>query len=565
MKKKLLLVVAIMAIVTCFLALSISAAGSTSNEFAETPDTIEGIAAPSNISANERVVMLGNDGLYYTFPAYYILNDNKTCSLKTNNLVNSVLGYADGTSHKAYVVRIEIPNGATYIAGNFLDYNNNLVYAKMSDTVTNTGTKVFQGCKNLETLILSNSLTVIQNDFCKDCSNLSSPIVIPSTVTAIKGYCFNGCNKLSSITNYAENVTSIDGNAFAGCPITEFNFPDKLTSIGQSAFHGAQFASIDLPNSITTLGAGVFMNCTQLTYVRFPEKLTQVPHDSLKGTNGKSITIVVPKGCTSIYSQYSLGNSGITKIIFTGTPDSDFVKSVTEKASGWVSKIEYANHCDYYYDGVHTPDAEKSNACVELCANCGKTTIEHDVNAEMSIVLAYGDFSKVGTKTTKCLNEGCSLNTAPSVEEVKELFTCRGYSVPENGDGGITIGYVVNYDAIEYYEQLTGEAVGFGVFAVLKDRLGSNDIFDAEGKASDGVISADLSNSKFTVFQLKVVGFKDEQKDVKLAMGAYVATTENGETTYSYMQYGDVAEGEKYAFASYNDVLQMVSDSNKAE
>ncbi|MBO5313528.1 MAG: hypothetical protein J6B29_06130, partial [Clostridia bacterium] len=122
-----------------------------------------------------------------------------------------------------------------------------------------------------------------------------------------------------------------------------------------------------------------------------------------------------------------------------------------------------------------------------------------------------------------------------------------------------------NYDAIEYYEQLTGKAVSFGVFAVLKDRLGSNDIFDAEGKAADGVISANLSNSKFSVFQLKVVGFKDEQKDVKLAMGAYVAVSKDNDTTYSYMQYGDVAESEKYAFASYNDVLQIVSENNKAE
>ena len=144
MKKKILLVAAMVAIVACLFALGVSAAGSTSNEFAETPDTIEGIAAPTQIGSSERVVMLGSDGLYYTFPAYYILNDNTSCSLKTNNSVNSVLGYADGTSHKSYVVRIEIPTGVTYISGNLLDYNTNLLYAKMSDTVTNTGTKVFQ-------------------------------------------------------------------------------------------------------------------------------------------------------------------------------------------------------------------------------------------------------------------------------------------------------------------------------------------------------------------------------------------------------------------------------------
>ena len=122
MKKRLLLTVLMAALLVCLFAISINAAGSTSNEFAETPDTIEGINTPTVIGTEERVVLLGSDGLYYTFPSYYILNDNKSCSLKVNNAVNKALGYTDGTSHKSYVVRIEIPEGTTYINQNFLDY-----------------------------------------------------------------------------------------------------------------------------------------------------------------------------------------------------------------------------------------------------------------------------------------------------------------------------------------------------------------------------------------------------------------------------------------------------------
>ena len=556
MKKKILLVAAMVAIVACLFALGVSAAGSTSNEFAETPDTIEGIAAPTQIGSSERVVMLGSDGLYYTFPAYYILNDNTSCSLKTNNSVNSVLGYADGTSHKSYVVRIEIPTGVTYISGNLLDYNTNLLYAKMSDTVTNTGTKVFQSCTNLETLILSSNLTVIQNDLCKDCKNLSSPIVIPSTVTAINGYCFNGCGKLTSVTNYAENVTSISGNAFSGCPITEFNFPDNLTSIGQYAFNGAQFTSVDLPNTITTLGSGVFQGCTKLTYIRFPERLTQLPHDCLKGTTGSSITIVVPKACTSIYSQFSLGNSGIKEIIFTGSSTDAFVASVQEKASGWVSKIVYGNHCEYYYDNAHEDD---NNPCVINCTRCGTVNApESNPVHSISTTITYASFMAAGAQIADCTNEGCTYceeTIAPA------LFDCLGYSAPENGNGGIVLGFIVNNTAVNDYKTITGKTVSYGVFAVLKDKL-NGDLF-VDGEANKNAIVAEMTGYTTAAFEIKVTGFADDQKDTALAMGAYVAVSDGDTTEYSYMQdntEGEIANG--YYFITFNGVVSSQANKN---
>ena len=551
MKKKLFLIIAMTFLMVVAFAFSVSAAGSTSNEFAETPDTIDGIAAPTKIGTNERVVMLGSDGLYYTFPAYYILNDNTSCSLKTNNSVNQVLGYADGTSHKNYVVRIEIPEGTTYINGNLLDYNTNLVYAKMPNTVTNTGTKVFQSCTNLETLILSNSLTIIQNDFCKGCSKLSSPIVIPATVTAIKGYCFDGCNKLTSVTNYAENLTSIDGNAFSGCPITEFNFPDNLTSIGQHAFNGAQFTEVDLPNTITSLGSGVFQGCTQLTYIRLPEQLTQLPHDFLKNTTNSSITIVVPKGCTSIYSLYTLQNSGIKTIIFTGDSDDAFVASVQEKASGWVNKIVYENHCDHYYNGVHKED---NNPCVINCDRCNTTNVpEKNPVHSLSTTITYVTFSATGTKVSGCTNEGCAHKTTT---EAPALFTCLGYSTPESGNGGISIGYRINGEAILAYEEITKETVSYGLFATTKQGLGEDDIIDENGEAGNGTLIADIGNEDFAFIFIKMFGFDtEESKKAEFAIGAYVGTTKEDVTTYSYLQASEPAEGEKYAFIKYNDFV----------
>ena len=168
-------------------------------------------------------------------------------------------------------------------------------------------------------------------------------------------------------------------------------------------------------------------------------------------------------------------------------------------------------------------------------------------------VIYENGFTCVGIIVNKCQNEGCAY--VETVGNVSALFTCLGYSAPENGTGGIAIGFTVNNVAIAEYEEATGKTLKYGVFAVLKDRLGNNDVFAEDGTVAEGVINAEITNYEFVAFELKIVGFTDTQKDIKLAMGAYVAVTDGEITEYSYMQGGTPNENEKYCFVSYNDIV----------
>ncbi|MBE6663954.1 MAG: leucine-rich repeat domain-containing protein [Ruminococcaceae bacterium] len=514
MKKKIFLALAISALLVCLFAVGVSAAGSTSDEFAATPDTLEGVAVPTKLSTSERVVLLGSDGKYYTYPTYYVLKDQTSASFTVNNALNTALGYAEGTNLNSYVVRIEYPVGITYINTD-LNYKSNLKYVKMSDTITDTAAKAFQGCTSMETIILSNSLTTLQNDLCKGNSKITS-LVIPASVTKINGYCFDGC-KISSLVNYAENVTSISGNAFSGCPITEFNFPDKLTSIGQYAFNGAQFTEVDLPNTITSLGSGVFQGCTNLTYIRLPESLTQIPHDFLKGTGSSSITIVVPKGCTSIYSQYSLGNSGIKSIIFTGDSDDAFVASVQEKASGWVSKITYANHCEYYYDNVHDIVFEEGNTCCGECSRCGSFKMHpNPIHAE-EIVLAFGTgvyVDEVEEKTTDvnyyanmyvlhvCKN--CENETADT-EEYAPIFVKIGYSAEEEDTTSISFFTSINYASLLKYEEIADTKLQYGlIVSAAASSTPIKSVVDGAIELNASTVKVSMTDTEYAKFSVRI-------------------------------------------------------------
>ena len=181
------------------------------------------------------------------------------------------------------------------------------------------------------------------------------------------------------------------------------------------------------------------------------------------------------------------------------------------------------------------------------------TALGHDHT--IFIGLVYESFLKEGNYEYQCAR----CDDVNSEQKASALFTCLGYSAPEDGRGGIAIGYTVNNEAITEYEEVTGKTLKYGVFAVLKDKLGDNDVFDKNGVAANGVLGAEIKNCEFAAFELKIVGFTDNQKDIKLAMGAYVAVTDGETTEYSYMQGGTPLENEKYCFVSYNDIVNAPS------
>ncbi|MBQ4108372.1 MAG: metallophosphoesterase [Clostridia bacterium] len=148
----------------------------------------------------------------------------------------------------------------------------------------------------------------------------------------------------------------------------------------------------------------------------------------------------------------------------------------------------------------------------------------------------------------------CSACGEGKEETAPALFTVVGYSLCEDGQNGIALGYKVNNEAIEAYERITGKTLSYGVFAVQKEKLSERDLFDENGNAASGAITADITSYTFVSFQLKILGFEDAYKDELLAMGAYVKVTDGESISYSYLQAEAPSVGEKYSYTSYNKV-----------
>ena len=371
--------------------------------------------------------------------------------------------------------------------------------------------------------------------------------------TGINTNSFNGCSKLKYIN--LEDLTQLkkmaQNNHFSGCTslfdgqVLDLTRTQLYEFEGSSTFSSVPFKGVKFPETMAKMGSGTtFNNCTKLEFISTGNKT--------------KFNAAAFSGCTSLKAIYYVGTldelstSNISNALTATTMSYTEYQSLTDKSGVYV--VYNYSRCESFNNGVHEETTVK-NDCVDICNICGAYIVNH-IDGNTSVTIKYSNYTSSGERVTVCQHEGCTYNVT---EATPALFTCLGFSAQENGNGGIALGYTLNNEAITEYTSVTGKSLRYGVFVVSKDKLGDNNIFSDDGKATEGVVNAELTNNSFVLFSLKIVGFSSVNKDMKLAMGAYVAVTDGEATEYSYLQPGAPDRNEKYSFVSYNDIVAKPS------
>ena len=128
---------------------------------------------------------------------------------------------------------------------------------------------LFENNKNLEKIIIPDSIASLPADIFNGCINLKE-VVLPGSLTAIPDRAFYGCNALTKITP-GEAISEIGKEAFAFSGVEELEFGDALKNIGDQAFfYCGSLRYVDLGDGVESIGAGAFKQCKMLKKIIIP-------------------------------------------------------------------------------------------------------------------------------------------------------------------------------------------------------------------------------------------------------------------------------------------------------
>ena len=492
MKKKIILICVVAMLFACMLVVSASATTAI-------PEFTDVIDVSATIDTSKLASVAQNDNL-----SRVLLRDESGnyATYLTKNITTYNGGYNDDGHFVPYFEALNEATGKNYDVTSIISIEIPEGTLRMSNTYSKTST-------------WTNVMYV----------------KAPSTLVVCRSNSFQACSKIKVMDFSKANMSDAGKEFFTNnSSVEKIIFPAISTDLGQWSLHGlSALECVYIPGTVETTNSLLNSNTGSGKFVLF-----------------YTGTLKEDTQHTSLYT--SLNDSTIVELKWDATKSDSYYIDLAKTEGKKYIVYDYSA-CNAFYDGKHT-NVELS-PCLSVCSVCNSKIFNHVSEYETFAIEYANGFMAEGKKITTCLSEGCMYSAE---ENTLPLFTCLGYSTPTDGREGLAIGFTLDKEALNEYKAATGKAFNYGVFAVLKDRLGDNDVFAQDGTAIEGSINADITSYEFVAFELRIEGFIDEYKDVKLAMGAYVAETDGETTKYSYLQAGTPAENEKYCFVSYNDI-----------
>ncbi len=200
----------------------------------------------------------------------------------TNNIVRPW-----DTSDDIKIIDASLSYGITRTGAFMLDGCENLTSVTLPESLIVIDKQTFYRCKSLSSVVLHDHLYNIGAGAFQDCTGLTT-IVIPGSVTTIGQQAFDGCSNLISVVMNSDGfggVQTIGTSAFRGCTnLSEIVFSNRLNTIGYEAFsNDKNLVEVNFPDSITKIQGTAFKDCTGLTSIEIPSSVTSIGASAFVG------------------------------------------------------------------------------------------------------------------------------------------------------------------------------------------------------------------------------------------------------------------------------------------
>ena len=192
-------------------------------------------------------------------------------------------------------VKVSLKEGATVPAEVVIPTE--VTFLGKTYTVTHLGGWMFQNNTTLEKVTLPGRMTTFEYAVFEGCSNLTS-CPLPESLKWIGNYCFKGCANLKDFT-IPENVEYIGPNAlvdaFKQSPLAELVIPDAVTTIGNNAFMGALISRIVFGKGISEIAEGLCAWCDKLEDIVMPHNIKVISPWAFQGCSFTKVNVGAPE------------------------------------------------------------------------------------------------------------------------------------------------------------------------------------------------------------------------------------------------------------------------------
>ena len=306
MKKKILLIAMMVAILACIFVLSVSAEAITYE--GQEIELVNNLGDPSwytgdtasKIKDKESIVILKDtNGNLTAYPSYYVfryLIEGSTVRVNwadQNGVDYSFINENDDKNYQAgSLYYVELPYGITFLTNANLwgdgKKEPNVVEFVFPDSVTLIQNNAFTQVSACKKITMSKNLKTIEMWSFYNSANLET-VVFPKdcAVESIDKGTFNGCTRLANIN--LENCTS-------------------LKTLGDGVFQSCRAIDrLALPDSIETIGLQALYDLGEIELASdyLPKSLKNVGQYFLSGCKLKNNVLYFPQGFSSLDSRYS--------------------------------------------------------------------------------------------------------------------------------------------------------------------------------------------------------------------------------------------------------------------
>lgn len=210
-------------------------------------------------------------------------------------------------------------------------------------------------------------------------TNLTSPILIPSSVESIGKYAFQNMNEQGVVFEKDSRLSKIDDYAFSKSLITSFEFPSSLKTINACAFSSCSVLSeVILPEGLESIGEGAFTNCTNLTYVYIPSSVNYIDSGAFYVSASKNRVIENRGGAEQVVvrNAFDNDNSDAIVVLFAykeNTSAINSIKTIYTDARYYEDVGEEINMADVEFVAHMDVSATESDSVVAIWNPANKT------------------------------------------------------------------------------------------------------------------------------------------------------------------------------------------------